>query len=208
MAPGCESRRDRIKPLPELDSLPPELDGPVLLKVGESVSTDEILPAGVRVLPFRSNIPAISRFVFSEIDEHYVERAEAHGRRTSFVVAGANCGQGSSREHAALAPRYLGLRAVLAVSFARIHWHNLINFGIVPFTFSDAADWQKINEGDSLFFFRLRERVASRAPIEVINKRTGQTFRLTHQLSDRQIEVILAGSLISVAAARRHSRLQ
>src|SRR5207244_11717993 len=106
-----------IKPLPDLDPLPEELEGPLLLKVEDNISTDEIMPAGARVLPFRSNIPAISRFVFHQIDQHYAARAEAYGRRPSLVVGGRNYGQGSSREHAAIAPRHLGLRAVLAISF-------------------------------------------------------------------------------------------
>jgi aconitate hydratase len=185
-----------IQPLPDFDPLPDELEGPVLLKVGDDISTDEILPAGARVLPFRSNIPAISRFVFHGIDEHYAERAEALQRRPSFVIGGRNYGQGSSREHAALAPRYLGLRVVVAVSFARIHWQNLANFGILPLSFSDAADGQKIDQDDVLFFPRLRERLKTRQPIEMVDRRTAQAFPLVHHLSDRQIDMILAGGLL------------
>jgi aconitate hydratase len=188
-----------IKPLPVFDPLPADLEGPVLLKVGDNVSTDEIMPAGARVLPFRSNIPAISRFVFHAIDEHYAECAEGLGRRPSFVVGGRNYGQGSSREHAALAPRYLGLRAVLAVSFARIHWQNLINFGILPLVFSDAADAREIDRNDELFFSQIRERLKRQQPVHVICKRTGQSFSLLHHLNDRQIEMILAGSLLNLA---------
>jgi len=191
-----------IQPLPEFDPLPEELEGPVLLKVGDNVSTDEIMPAGARVLPFRSNIPAISRFVFHGIDEHYPERAEALGRRPSFVIGGRNYGQGSSREHAALAPRYLGLRVVVAVSFARIHWQNLVNFGILPLSFSEAADWKKIDRDDVLFFPRLRERLKTGQPVEVIDRRTAQSLRLVHHLSERQIEMILAGSLLGWVGRR------
>src|SRR5690606_19965645 len=116
--------------LPELDPLPHRIEGPILLKVGDDVSTDEIMPAGSRILPFRSNIPEISRFVFEQIDATFSERARAHQRTGFFVMGGENYGQGSSREHAALVPRYLGLRIVLAKSFARIHRQNLANFGI------------------------------------------------------------------------------
>jgi aconitate hydratase len=188
-----------IQPLPVFDPLPEDLKGPVLLRVWDNVSTDEIMPAGAGVLPFRSNIPAISRFVFHDIDEHYAERAEALGRRPSFVVAGRNYGQGSSREHAALAPRYLGLRAVLAVSFARIHRQNLVNFGILPLVFSDAADEEKIDRDDVLLFSHIRERLKTQQLVHVVGKRTAQSFSLLHHLSDRQIEMILAGSLLNLA---------
>jgi aconitate hydratase len=185
-----------IQPLPDLDPLPEKLEGPVLLKVEDNISTDEIMPAGARVLPFRSNIPAISRFVFSQIDEEYVQRAEANQRRPSFVVAGRNYGQGSSREHAAIAPRYLGLRAVLAVSFARIHWQNLINFGIVPLTFSDPQHWKAFEQGDFLRFSDLKAQLQHADSVEVINRRTEQKYRLLHHMSSRQIQTILAGGLI------------
>lgn len=188
-----------IQPLPAFDPLPEDLEGPVLLKVGDDISTDEIMPAGARVLPFRSNIPAISRFVFHQMDEHYAERADAMGRQPSFVVGGRNYGQGSSREHAAIAPRYLGLRAVLAASFARIHRQNLINFGIIPFTFSNAADLLKIDQDDILFFPRLRAQLATGAPVEVVNKRTSQTIQVIHGMNDRQRRIILAGSLLNLA---------
>jgi aconitate hydratase len=187
---------------PDFDPLPEELEGPVLFKVGDDISTDEIIPAGARVLPFRSNIPAISRFVFHGIDEHYAERAEALGRRPSFVIGGRNYGQGSSREHAALAPRYLGLRVVIAVSFARIHWQNLVNFGILPLTFSDTTDGQKIERDDALFFPRLHERLKTRRPVEVLHRRTGRSFPLVHHLSNRQTEMILAGGLLRLVGRR------
>jgi aconitate hydratase len=192
-----------IQPLPDLDPLPEALEGPVLLKVQDNVSTDEIMPAGARVLPFRSNIPAISRFVFSQIDEEYVQRAEACQRKPSFVVAGRNYGQGSSREHAAIAPRYLGLRAVLAVSFARIHWQNLINFGIAPLTFTDPQHWKAFEQGDSLCFPELKDQLQHGDTVEVINRRTEQKYRLVHHMSNRQIETILAGGLICLT--RQHA---
>jgi aconitase A len=195
-----------IQPLPELDPLPEKLEGPVLLKVQDNISTDEIMPAGSRVLPFRSNIPAISRFVFSQIDEEYVQRTEANGRKPSFVVAGKNYGQGSSREHAAIAPRYLGVRAVLAVGFARIHWHNLINFGILPLTFSDFLDWKAFEQGDSLYFPNLKDQLQHGSLVEVINRRTGQKHHLVHHISSRQLEMILVGGLINLARERVAAR--
>jgi aconitate hydratase len=192
-----------IQPLPDLDPLPENLEGPVLLKVKDNISTDEIMPAGARVLPFRSNIPAISHFVFSQIDEGYVQRAEANERKPSFVVAGNNYGQGSSREHAAIAPRYLGLRAVLAVGFARIHWQNLINFGIVPLTFSDPQDWKTFEQGDSLYFPNLKDQLQHGDSVEVTNRRTEQKHHLLHHMSRRQVETILVGGLISLMRLRQ-----
>lgn len=140
-----------IKSLPELEPLPDILEAPVLIKVGDDISTDEIMPAGAKVLPYRSNIPAISQFVFSQIDESYYERAMEHREEGSFIVGGHNYGQGSSREHAALAPRYLGVKAIITKSFARIHWQNLVNFGILPLTFINPEDWAKIDHHDQGF---------------------------------------------------------
>jgi len=139
-----------IKPLPELSVLPERLEGPVLLKLGDNISTDDIMPAGTKVLPFRSNIPEISKFTFNAIDETYYDRSLKYQKSGSFIIGGLNYGQGSSREHAALGPRYLGLRAVIAKSFARIHWQNLCNFGILPLTFSNPDDYEKIKQGDVL----------------------------------------------------------
>ena len=137
--------------LPKLDPLPDELELPVLLKVGDNISTDEILPAGARVLPFRSNIPAISQFAFEIIDPTYPARAtEVRESGGHLIVGGDNYGQGSSREHAALAPRYLGLRVVIAKSFARIHWQNLVDFGILPLTFDDGEGYEQCQLGDVL----------------------------------------------------------
>jgi predicted aconitate hydratase len=133
-----------IQALPPLEPLPDRLEGPVLLKLGDNISTDDIMPAGEQVLPYRSNIPAISTFVFRDIDASYYERAMRHQQSGSFLVGGRNDGQGSSREHAAIGPRYLGVKAIIAKSFARIHRQNLINFGILPLTFAHPDDWQKI----------------------------------------------------------------
>ena len=187
-----------IKTLPDFDPLPGEFEAPVLLKVKDNISTDEIMPAGMRVLPYRSNIPAISKFVFCDVDPDYVKRTEEHKREPSIIVAGQNYGQGSSREHAAIAPRYLGLRVVIAVSFARIHRDNLVNFGILPLTFANPKDLGTINQGDVLSISDLHSRISQRQPIEATNQRTGQKFQLNHQLSERQAEAILAGSLLNV----------
>lgn len=187
-----------IKPLPNFDALSDTLKGPVLLKVGDNTSTDEILPAGTRVLPFRSNIPEISKFTFSQIDESYYERAMQHQKSGSLVVGGKNYGQGSSREHAALAPRYLGLRAVIAKSFARIHRQNLINFGILPLTFQDEADWEKIKQNDVLCLENLCSALKNGDAIEAINQTKKQRYPLEHRLTQRQTQSVLAGGLINV----------
>ena len=187
-----------IKPLPPFDPLPGTLEGPVLIKVADDISTDEIMPAGARVLPSRSNIPEISKFVFDPVDERFYERAAAHRQRPFFVVAGDNYGQGSSREHAAIAPRYLGLRAVIAKSFARIHWQNLINFGILPLTFSDPADWDRIAANDTLVLKDVRQALAEEKNIKIFNKTQNQQIDISYTLSGRQIQMILDGSLINV----------
>jgi aconitate hydratase len=187
-----------IKPLPLLPPLPERLEGPVLLKVGDDISTDEIMPAGTKVLPFRSNISEISKFVFSQIDETYYEHAMKFQESGSFIVAGNNYGQGSSREHAALGPRYLGLRAVLAKSFARIHWQNLCNFGILPLRFLDPGDWQRINQNDVLAIDAVKSAVQSGKTIRVINKTRDEIYETEHTMSKRQIEMVLKGSLINL----------
>jgi len=186
-----------IKPIPEFGPLPGELDLPVVLEVGDNVSTDEILPAGTRVLPYRSNIPAISRFAFEPIDEGYPERAEEARERGHAIVAGENYGQGSSREHAALAPRYLGLRMVIARSFARIHRHNLVNCGILPLVLNAASEDGTIQEGDRLKVTDLRRQLADEATIRVINETKGREYYAQHRLSSREREVLLAGGLFN-----------
>jgi len=188
-----------ISTLPSLDPLPDRLAGPVLLKVGDDISTDTILPAGTDVLPYRSNIPAISWFLFREVDPTYAERAEQAD--CSVLVGGENYGQGSSREHAALAPRYLGVRAVIAKSFARIHRQNLINFGILPLTFADPADWDKIDQDAVLILADARHAIGTGDTVTAENHNTNERYTLEHGLSDRQIQMILAGSLINVLRA-------
>lgn len=193
-----------INPLPAFEPLPDQIEGPVLLKVGKNISTDEILPAGARVLPFRSNIPEISKFAFSEIDTTYYERAMKFQKQGSFVVGGENYGQGSSREHAAIAPRYLGLRVVLAKSFARIHRSNLINFGILPLQFAAPADYDKIEQEDILIVESVRESLKAGARMSVRNKTKNQTYEAEHGMNARQVEVVLAGGLINFV--RRNSK--
>ncbi len=188
-----------IASLPAFEPLTDHIDGPVLLKMGDDISTDEILPAGAQVLPFRSNIPAIARFSFWQIDDRYHERALAvKDGNGHLLVAGDNYGQGSSREHAALAPRFLGLRAVIARSFARIHWQNLVNFGVLPLTFADAKDYDGVDAGDELHLADVADRIRTGKPLAVENRTKGTTFTVEHGLTARQVEVMLAGSLLTL----------
>ncbi|MBI5551866.1 MAG: aconitate hydratase [Desulfobacterales bacterium] len=195
-----------IQPLPQFEPLPDLLEGPVLLKMGDNVSTDEIMPAGAEVLPYRSNIPEISRFAFSRIDAGYYERAMPYQRTGSFVLAGENYGQGSSREHAALAPRYLGLRAVIAKSFARIHAQNLVNFGILPLMLENPEDWQKIGSGDLLRLAELPAAIAADRPLRIDNLTQQQRYMATYAVSPRQRDVLLAGGLINAIRQRQNGR--
>jgi aconitate hydratase len=187
-----------IVSLPEFEALPDDLTATVLLKVGDNISTDEILPAGAQVLPYRSNIPAISRFAFRALDETYAQRAaEVHDLDGHVVIGGWNYGQGSSREHAALAPRFLGLRAVIAKSFARIHWQNLINFGVVPLVFKDAVQYDSLARNDILKLRCLTGQLRQGEQVLVENTTRQETFATAHGLSARQIEIVVAGGLIN-----------
>jgi aconitate hydratase len=183
-----------IGSLPELSPLPNRVAAPVILKVGDNVSTDEILPAGARVLPYRSNIAKLAEFAFAQVDPGYPDRARQAG--THIIVAGANYGQGSSREHAAIVPRYLGLRLVVAKSYARIHWQNLANFGVLPLQFTNDADYDQIEPGDELTVDDLRDTVAAGTDITIRNKTRDGTFLTRHRLSPRQVAMILAGGQI------------
>ncbi len=156
------------------------------------------MPAGSKVLPYRSNIPAISKFVFAQVDESYYDRAMQYQTTGSVVVGGENYGQGSSREHAALAPRYLGVRVVIAKSFAPIHWQNLINFGILPLTFTEPGGFARIAQSDELVFDDLRRSISESNQLIVHNKTQSEQYTLEHSLSARQLAMVLAGSLISV----------
>jgi aconitate hydratase len=186
-----------IASLPEFDPLPDHLEATAELKVADNISTDEILPAGAQVLPLRSNIPAISRFAFRQLDSDYADRAAAT-EGPHLVVAGENYGQGSSREHAVIAPRYLGLRIVIAKSFARIHFQNLANFGILPLRFEDPADYDNISQGDMVTFDGLRAQLSGGTPVTAS---LGQReVRLAHDLSERQVAMVLAGGRIPLSA--------
>jgi aconitate hydratase len=192
-----------IAALPQTPPLPDDLEIPVLLKVGDDISTDAIMPAGVRVLPYRSNIPKISEFVFEGIDPSYHLRAAAvRDLGGHVIIGGRTYGQGSSREHAALAPRYLGLRAVIAKSFARIHAQNLVNFGVLPLIFENEDDYDSLKVGTQLRLFDLRRQVTSGHRIEIHAHMGPADFAVTHDLSPRQIEILFSGGLIGLMRAR------
>lgn len=192
-------RGPNIQPLPTPQPIPNAFSVRVLLKAGDNVTTDHIVPAGARVLPLRSNIPALSQHVFSALDPDFAARAEQLGG--GVVVAGQNYGQGSSREHAALAPRYLGVTAVLARSFARIHRANLINFGVLPLTISD-SDYADIEQGDELEFTDVHGTLRGRRQFEVRNLTKGTSYRAEAGLTGRQTEMILVGGLLAYAKQR------
>jgi aconitate hydratase len=195
-----------IQRLPTFAELPDDVQGPVLLKVGDNISTDEIMPAGARVLPYRSNIPEISRFVFNLVDEQFYARALEHQLHGFVLVCGENYGQGSSREHAALAPRYLGLRAVIAKSFARIHWQNLINYGILPLTLENPKDYNRIDQGDLLVIRDVRTALQHTQPVRILNQTKNQTYTVHHKMSPRQVEMILEGSLINKVRKKQNQQ--
>jgi aconitate hydratase len=188
-----------IAALPVFDPLPQSLKGPVLMKVGDNISTDEIMPAGAKVLPYRSNIPEISKFTFSQIDESYYVRAMKYQKTGSLIVAGRNYGQGSSREHAALAPRYLGVKAVIAKSFARIHWQNLCNFGILPLSFIDEQDYDLIDRDDVLELPSANAQIQNGDKVTVVNQTKNKTFQAKHSMTKRQVRMILEGSVLKMS---------
>jgi aconitate hydratase len=183
-----------IIPFPQFDPLPDTLETTVIITVGDNITTDHIMPAGNKVLPFRSNIPAISRFVFEQLDPGFPDRATAAGN--GVVIGGENYGQGSSREHAALAPRYLGIRAKITKGFARIHKANLINFGILPLTFSDPGDYDLIRQGDLILFCNLRQLVAE-GRTEIPFTVNGQSMTALLDLTPRERRELLAGGTLN-----------
>lgn len=183
-----------IVPFPDFDPLPDTLEAEVILTVGDNISTDTIMPAGNKVLPYRSNIPAISQFVFEQLDPEFHTRAKEKG--CGAVIGGENYGQGSSREHAALAPRYLGIRAKIVKSFARIHKANLVNFGILPLTFKNPADYDLLKQGDRLEFPDVRRLVASGA-VEIPVRAGGKEIVTLLDVSDRQRQELLAGGTLN-----------
>ena len=181
-------RGPNIKPLPQFLPLNDKLDGQVLLKVGNNITTDHIMPAGAKILPLRSNIPAISEFVFSVIDSNFSKRALEKGG--GFIIGGDDYGQGSSREHAAIAPKYLGVKAVISKSFARMHFDNLVNFGIVPLNFKNSQDYESIEEGDNI---EIELKDFTFENLELKNNTKNVFIPLTHNLSERQILILKAG---------------
>jgi aconitate hydratase len=188
-----------IKTLPNFEELPDELEIPILLKMGDDISTDGILKAGADVLPLRSNIPELSKYAYYAIDQTFYDRAIQNQKlHTGFcIVAGDNYAQGSSREHAALSPRYLGQKFAIAKSYARIGWQNLINFGMIPFEFENAADWDKLEQGDVLKIKGLKTSIKERASITatVIGKKIN--IPLTYNISERQVGQLLKGGVIN-----------
>jgi aconitate hydratase len=192
-------RGPNIQPLPRNEHMPAAITARVLIKVGDNITTDHIMPAGAKVLPLRSNIPKISEFVFSSVDPEFVNRANKAKEEGvgGVIVGGSNYGQGSSREHAALAPMYLGIKFVLARSFARIHRANLINFGIIPLGFGDEADYDAVSPGDQLEIRDAVGQLKVDAKIKVENTTQGTSFEVDHGLTERQIDIMTKGGLLN-----------
>ena len=183
-----------IKPFPTTKPMPESITAKAVLKVGDNITTDHIMPAGAKILPYRSNIPYLSNFCFKQCDEKFAEHCKEAGE--GIIIGGANYGQGSSREHAALVPLYLGIKAVITKSFARIHCANLVNAGIIPFTFKNAEDYDKISVNDMLSLPDIRNIIKSGEEAVLKNLTTGEEYKLEYQLSDRQVDILLAGSLL------------
>jgi aconitate hydratase len=194
-------RGPNIKGVPVGQPVAETLEAPVLLKLGDKVSTDDISPAGAAVLVFRSNVPAIAEFCFKYVDPEFPARAKAAGR--GVIVGGEIYGQGSSREVAAIGPMYLGVRAVLAKSFARIHRANLINWGVVPLVFDDPAAWDGIERDDRLRFEALRAALATGGRVGVVNTRSGAKFTASCVLTPRERDILLAGGLLAHTRTRQ-----
>ena len=188
-------RGPNIKPIPVGVAPGKDLACKLVLKVGDNITTDHIMPAGAKILPFRSNVPKLSEFCFTVCDPEFPARAKALGG--GIIVGGQNYGQGSSREHAALVPLYLGIRAVIAKSFARIHMANLINFGILPLTFADPADYDRLNQTDDLFIGDYADAIASADSLTLQDRTTGATIPLLLHLTERQRHILLAGGLLN-----------
>lgn len=192
-----------IKEVPVKAPLEESVEAEVLLKLGDNITTDDILPAGTQVLPYRSNIPEISKFAFKNIDETFYQRAmNAKNKGGGIIVGGENYGQGSSREHAAIAPMYLGIRAVIAKSFARIHRANLINFGIIPLIFINPEDYEKVAQGDILKLNGLIESLKGEQKYEVIDLSKNISFKVHSNLNEREKELLLSGGLLPYVRKR------
>ena len=193
-------RGPNIKALPDFDELPEKISGEVSLIVGDNITTDHIMPAGAKILPLRSNIYAISEYVYHYVDKDFVQRAKEvrdQKGKANIIIGGENYGQGSSREHAALAPRFLGVRAVIAKSFARIHHANLVNFGIIPLEFVDKEDYNKFSLGDEIEIPDVIKRLEEGKEIIIINKTTGEEIVCKYNLTPKQVSVLLAGGLLN-----------
>lgn len=193
-------RGPNIPPLPQFGPLPEELEGELLLVLGDNVTTDDIVPAGAHILKLRSNVPAVSEYVFQNIDPSFPPRAKASG--TAFLLGGRNYGQGSSREHAALCPRYLGVRAIIAQSFARIHKSNLINFGILPLEVENPADRSVFRTGDKLRLGNLRSLIGQGSLLPIRNLTQGKTVQARLDVTPRLAQILLAGGLLAYARAK------
>ncbi len=196
-------RGPNIRPLPEMEPLPEDLEAEIILKVGDNISTDTIMPAGARVLPLRSNIEAISEFVYSQINPDF--HREAKAARSVAVVGGDNYGQGSSREHAALAPRFLGVRVKLAKNFARIHMANLCNFGILPLVFQDPGDYDWLQKGMKIVLRGVRGRLI-RGDVEIPAEVDGKTIRTRMEVSERQRQHLIAGGALNHVKEKASNR--
>ena len=183
-----------IKPFPKTEAMPEDITAKAVLKVGDNITTDHIMPAGAKILPYRSNIPFLSNFCFKQCDEKFAEHCKEAGK--GIIIGGANYGQGSSREHAALVPLYLGIKAVVTKSFARIHCANLVNAGIIPFTFKNEADYDKIDVNDELCLAGIRESIKNGTTVTLKNLTKGEDYELDYQLSERQRDILLSGSLL------------
>ena len=188
-------RGPNIKPIPKGKAPEENLECELILKVGDNITTDHIMPAGAKILPYRSNVPKLSEFCFTVCDKDFPERAKAKGG--GIILGGQNYGQGSSREHAALVPLYLGVKAVIAKSFARIHMANLINFGIVPMTLENESDYDKISEGDEIAINGFYNAIKGDDKAYLTVKKTGEKLALNLSLSDRQREILLAGGTLN-----------
>jgi aconitate hydratase len=186
-------RGPNIKSLPEFEPMPENMSAEVVLKVGDNISTDHILPAGAKILPLRSNLPAISEFTFGAVDKDFVSRAKKV--MNGIIIGAENYGQGSSREHAALAPRYLGIKFVITKSFARIHLANLINFGIIPLTFNDSADYEIVKLADKIEFADIRNVIKNNKDLFI--KVNDKNIKLNYTFTDRQKEILFAGGLLN-----------
>jgi aconitate hydratase len=189
-----------IKDVPVKEPLPEKIEAEVLIKLQDNITTDDIMPAGASILPLRSNIPAMSEFVFSNLDDTFSKRArEARSQGGGAIIGGENYGQGSSREHAAIAPMYLGIQLVIAKSYARIHRSNLINFGILPLKFSNPEDYERIDRGNRLLLENVRKSLEGLQSFRILNQTKNYTFGVISDFNEREKEILLTGGLLPYA---------